>query len=156
MESRPLKRQAVLTLFGTSLGTKLLNFLSDCCSEPNILLTYNATCAGYDSFGNPIYNLTGSIAYNISIPGYTSLTYIFSTQPFPNAATTIILPPGIPPKPTDTGTFIIGAITAGVPVFVEDITIGDTTPGIYYLMVTDNRGNYSVPVTVDFPKCPKG
>jgi len=156
MKSMPLKRQAVLTLFGTYLGTKLLNFLSDCCSEPNILLSYAATCAGYDSLGNPTYEVLASIIYNKSIPGYTAMTYYFSTQPFPNAPTTIILPPGIPPKTTDTGTFIVGAITPGVPVFVEDITIGNTAPGIYYLMVTDNRGNYSAPVTVSFPNCAKG
>ena len=155
MESTPLKRQTVLAIFGTYLGTKLLNSLTGCCSQPNILLSYTAACAGFDSFGNPIYNLAGSIAYNISIPGYTALTYIFSTQPFPNAATTVILPPSVPPKPSDTGTFIVGAVTAGAAVFFENLIVGNTTPGNYYIMVTDNRGNYSVPVTVIFPNCSK-
>ena len=129
----------------------LLNSLNQCC-KPNISLSCTATCAGLDSSGNATYNIVASATYNISIAGYTSLIGYISSQPFPDMT-----------KLTDTtlnnlniasATIFVNNIAAGSPCVMANLSAVDgMTPGTYYAMVTDNRGNYASPMTITFPNC---
>ena len=151
MEQIPLKRQAVLSIFGTKLGNKLLNSLNECC-QPNITLSCTVSCAGFDSGGNPTYNLVASVTYSTSISGYTSLIGYVSNEPFPvwtnvtsNTLNTFNL---------NEGTIFVADIVAGVPCVMATLsTVDGISSGTYYVMVTDNRGNYASPITITFPTC---
>ena len=144
MQSIPLKRDAVISMFGTRAGNKLLQFLLNCCqTEPAITLSFNATCAGFDANGNPTYNVVISVTYNVSISGYTALNYYISTQPFTDAT-----------LPQQTGSIVIDSITAGVPVVVENMVENNASPGSYYVVLIDNRHNYSLPTIITYPTCP--
>src|SRR5271170_6215878 len=97
-----IKQTVVNSIFGEFYGNKLANLLRDCCA-PHISVNFCATCNGIDGNGDPTYNVAASIVYNMSIPGYTALTYYVSTQPLPNAATpffstpTAVTPPNVNP-----------------------------------------------------------
>ena len=149
----PLKREAVLAIFGTQAGTKLLNMLGACCgSQPAIQIAVNATCAGVDpKSGEQTYNVTASATYNTSIPGITSLFGYFSSQPYPNWSnvTTAVLNN----FNLNEASIFVGNITANVPVVLANLTGVKLTAGTYFFMLTDNRGNYSNLLTVTVPNC---
>jgi len=153
MQSTPLKREAVLAIFGTQAGTKLLNLLGACCgSQPAIQIAFTATCAGIDpKTGEQTYNVTASATYSSSIAGTTSLFGYFSTMPFPNWAN--ITSDTLNNLNIKEGTIFVGSITAGVPVVLANLTGVKLTAGTYYFEVTDNRGNYSNLLTVTVPTC---
>lgn len=154
MTSIPLKRDAVISMFGTRAGNKLLQFLINCCqTEPAITLTFNATCAGLDTNGNPTYNVVASATYNVNITGYTTLFGYFSNQPFPNW--TNITPATINNLNINEGNLFVNNIVASIPCVLANIVVNNLNPGTYYGMVTDNRGNYATPVTITLPACPK-
>jgi hypothetical protein len=151
--SMPLKREAVLAIFGTQAGTKLLNLLGACCgSQPAIQIAFNATCAGVDpKTGEQTYNVTASATYNTSIPGITSLFGYFSTQPYPNWSN--ITSAVLSNFNLNEGSIFVTNIVAGVPCVLANLTGVKLTAGNYYFMVTDNRGNYSNLLTVTVPNC---
>jgi hypothetical protein len=151
MEQIPLKKQAVLAIFGTSFGTKLLNSLNDCC-QPNVSISFSVTCAGVDpKSGEQTYNVTASATYSSTIPGITTLIGYFSTQPFPNW--TNITSDTLNNLNIKEGAIFVNNIAAGVPCVLANLTGVKLTAGNYYFMVTDNRGNYSNLLTVTVPNC---
>ena len=149
----PLKREAVLALFGTQAGTKLLNLLGACCgSQPAIQIAFNATCAGLDlKTGEQTYNITASAIYNITIPGITTLIGYFSTQPFP--VLTNVTSDTLNNLNIKEGTIFVSDIAAGVPCVLANLTGVKLTAGTYYFEVTDNRGNFSNLLAVTVPNC---
>ena len=151
MESIPLKKDAVLAVFGTRAGTKLLNFLNDCC-QPTITLSCVASCAGLDSSGNPTYNLVASVTYSTSISGYTSLIGYVSNEPFPNWGNVTNV--SLNNLGLNEATIFVNNIVAGVPCVMANLSgVDGIAPGTYYAMVTDNRGNYATPISFSFPAC---
>ena len=153
MQGIPLNKNAVLAIFGTNAGNKLLNLLGACCgAQPAIQIAFTATCAGVDpKSGEQTYNVTASATYNINISGYTTLIGYFSTQPFPNW--TSITSDTLNNLNLKEGTIFVGNITANVPVVFANLTGVNLNAGNYYFMVTDNRGNYATPLTVAVPNC---
>jgi len=151
MEQISLKKQAVLAIFGTNFGTKLLNSLNDCC-QPNINLNFTATCAGTDpKTGEQTYNVTASATYSSTIPGITTLIGYFSTQPYPNW--TNVTSDTLNNLNIKEGTIFVNNILAGVPCVLANLTGVKLTAGTYYFMVTDNRSNYSNALIVTVPNC---
>ena len=151
MEQIPLKKQAVLSIFGTKLGTKLLNSLNDCC-QPNINLTFTATCAGIDPItGDQTYDVKASATYNTNIAGYTTLIGYVSNQPFPDW--TNVTSDTLNNLNITDGTIFVSNIEAGVPCVVANLTGVNLTAGDFYFMITDNRGNFAAPLTVSIPNC---
>jgi len=114
MEQIPLKKQAVLAIFGTNLGTKLINSLNDCC-QPSISISFSATCAGIDkATGEQTYDVTASATYSSTISGITTLIGYFSTQPYPNW--TNVTSDTLNNLNIKEGTIFVSNITANVPV----------------------------------------
>src|ERR1017187_5927375 len=127
------KETAVNAIFGGYATKKLKSWLSDCC-QPHISVAFAATCAGVDPMGNPLYNISASVTYNLNITGYTAISYYAYNQPITNST-----------LPKNSGTFIVSNIVAGVPIIVGSGIVDNPAPGTYYLMVADNKGNYSAP-----------
>ena len=153
MQSTPLKREAVLAIFGTQAGTKLLNMLGTCCnSQPAIQIAFSATCAGLDpKTGEQTYNVTASATYSTNIPGITSLFGYFSTQPFSNW--TNVTSDTLNNLNIKEATIFVSNIVAGVPIVLASLTGVKLNAGSYFFMLTDNRGNYSNLLTVTVPNC---
>jgi hypothetical protein len=154
MESIPLKRETVLAIFGTRAGTKLLNFLNTCCqAAPAIQISVTATCAGNDGNGNPTYNITASATYNVSIAGYTTLIGYLSPQPFPDMSS--VTDATLNNYSVANATLFVENIIAGKPAVLANLVSGGggITPGTYYAMVTDTRGNFTTPISFTVPSC---
>ena len=154
MQSTPLKRQAVLAIFGTQAGTKLLNMLNTCCSsQPAIKIAFNALCNEIDPVTDiQTYNVTASATYNTNIPGYTTLIGYVSTAPFPDW--TQVSNEVLDNLDVSNALIEVKNITANSPVFFANLVFNkELTVGTYYAMVTDNRGNYSNLLTFTIPNC---
>ncbi len=153
MQSTPLKREAVLAIFGTQAGNKLFNLLGTCCnSQPAIQIAFNATCAGIDkATGEQTYNVTASAIYNTSIPGITSLFGYFSNAPFPNWSN--VTSDTLNNLNIKEATIFVSNIVAGVPIVLASLTGVKLNAGSYFFMLTDNRGSYSNLLTVTVPTC---
>jgi|GEM_PF-3908675 hypothetical protein len=138
------------TIFGEFYGKKLMRLLSDCC-QPHILIKMCATCAGLNASGVQQYNVTASATYNMNVSGYTTLIGYLSNQPLPNWIN--VTNDTLNNLTLKEGTIFVGPITANVPIVSANITVANFNPGTYYAMVTDNRGNYAAPITINFPNC---
>ena len=146
----PLSRNLIYPIFGEYYGNKLIRFLSDCC-QPRILIAVCATCAGLNPSGVQQYQITASATYNISISGITSLLGYLSPQPFPNWSA--VSNSTFNNLNLGSASIFVGPISANVPVVAANITTSAFSSGTYYAMVTDNRGNYSNLLQINFPNC---
>jgi hypothetical protein len=97
------------------------------------------------------YNVTASATYNMNVSGYTTLIGYLSNQPLPNWIN--VTNDTLNNLTLKEGTIFVGPITANVPIVSANITVANFNPGTYYAMVTDNRGNYAAPITINFPNC---
>lgn len=85
MQNIPIKREAVLAIFGNNFGKKLLNWLNPC--NPSFCEAVNACNASQpfnigidiECAGKGELAITFSTTYNINIAGFTSLQYFQSS-----------------------------------------------------------------------------
>ena len=148
----PLSKNLIFPIFGEFYGNKLIRLLSDCC-QPHILIKACATCAGLDPSGVQQYKVTASATYNMNVTGTTSLFGYFSNQPIPDW--TNVTNDTLDNLNLNEGTIFLGPITANVPIVSANLITKNMNPGTAYAMVTDNRGNYSNMLVINFPDCGK-
>lgn len=145
-----LKKQAVLALFGSDSGTKLINWLNPCCpafceavtdcnaSQP-FAIGANLQCIPTEQM-----NVTLSVTYNQNITGITSVDFIATTTD-PTIGPTLV-------NDTFSG-LLIPSATSGVTYTASFIT-GSGTGQTRYIIGVDSHGNYSNVLTVVIPSCP--
>ena len=147
-----IKKPAVTAIFGEYYGNKLINSLNNCCSSPAISINMTATCGEVDpKSGNQTYNINASATYNTSIQGYTTLIGYFSSQQFTNW--TAVTNDTLDNLKLNSGSIVVSNITANTPIVLANLVSKNMTPGTYYALVTDNKGNYSNYLTVNIPDC---
>jgi len=136
-----LKREAVLSLFGTKMGTKLLNFLNVCCQQ-SFTIGITVACSPADPLGNAVASFT--VLYDNNVPGLTSITYFASNEPFDGNLMMV----------KDKFAFGVVQDVVGGKTYESTLRITSSLSQIVYIIAVDSHGNYSNQIALPLVVCP--